>query len=111
MTPSLRFQMMLALLIVTSGIVCLLSLAIAKRSFVALPKIHKNTVTPLKIYIENPRLPTVMPNELCKVALVAAGLVKQHFGIKWSALFKWSSVNVLMTDNLHAGRTWADRGI
>ena len=57
-------------------------LLIAKRSFVALPKIDDNTVAPRIIYIKNPRFPPVMPNEICKIVLAAAGLVKENFCIR-----------------------------
>ena len=55
---------------------------IAKRSFVALPKIDDNTVAPRIIYINNPRVPPVMPNEIRKIVLDAAGLVKEQIGIR-----------------------------
>ena len=57
-------------------------LLIAKRSFVALPKVDDNTVAPRIIYINNPRFPPVMPNEIRKIVLAAAGLVKENFGIR-----------------------------
>ncbi len=82
MMSKLRFRMMLEVLIVAGGIVLLPSPSIAEQSFVALPKIENNTVAPRIIYIKNPRFPSVTPNELRKVVLVAAGLVKEHFGIK-----------------------------
>jgi len=82
MMSKLRSRMTLPVLIVASGIVLLPTPLIAKQRFVALPKIENNTVAPRIIYIKNPRFPSVMPNDLRTVALVAAGLVKDHFGIK-----------------------------
>jgi hypothetical protein len=64
------------------GVVFLPLPSFAESSFVALPKIENNTVAPRIVYIENPRFPSVSPNEVLKVALTAANLVKEHFGIK-----------------------------
>ena len=57
-------------------------LSIAKRRFVALPKIDDNTVAPHIIYIKIPRFPAVMLNKIGKIVLAAAGLVIKHFGIR-----------------------------
>ena len=65
-------------------------LLIAKRSFVALPKVDDNTVAPRIIYINNLRFPPVMPNEIRKIVLDAAGLVKEHIGIRAEIPSKFS---------------------
>jgi len=79
---NLRFQKTLAILIFASGIVFLPPLSIAKRSFVALSKIDNNTIVPRIIYIKNPRFPPVMPNEIRKIVLTAAGLAEKNFCIR-----------------------------
>ena len=75
-------RLILAVLVLASGISFQPHPSFAEPSFVALPKIENNKVAPRIIYIENPRFPRVAPNELHKVALTAADLVKEHFGIE-----------------------------
>jgi len=75
-------RMTLLALALASGVVFLSLPSFAGSRYVALPEIENNRVAPRIIYIENPRFPSVSPNEILKVASAAANLVKQHYGIR-----------------------------
>jgi len=56
--------------------------ALAEKKSVALPEIANGTVAPRVVYLENPRFPPFTTEGLRQVLSAAAGLVKDHFGIK-----------------------------
>ena len=72
-------------------------LAFAELSFVTLPEIENNEVTPRVIYIENPRFPKVDMQDLWKVFQSAADLVQEHFGV---TVKRPSSIRILDIDDI-----------
>ena len=82
MKPKLVMRTTFAAVALASAVGVLPLPVFAKPSFVALPRIEKNTIAPRIIYFENPRFPRVAADDLQKVVRAAATLVEEHFDIK-----------------------------
>ena len=81
MNPKLGLRAILVAIMLAGGMSMQPHPSLAGPRFVALPEINNNTIAPRIIYIENPRFPRVVADDLRKLVQAATALVKEHFGI------------------------------